>query len=39
MGGSMWASGELVTYSTEQGPSLEANRFSAIRKSPTFYGT
>jgi len=35
--GSMWASRELVTYSTEQGPYLEANRFSAIQKSPAFY--
>jgi len=26
-------------YSTEQGPSLAANRFSAIQKSPAFYGT
>ena len=39
MGGSMWASRELVTYSTEQGPSLAANRLSAIQKSPAFYGT
>jgi len=33
----MCASRELVTYSTEQDHSLEANRFSAIQKSPAFY--
>lgn len=38
-GGWMWASCGIVTYSTEQGPSLEANRFSAIQKSPAFYDT
>jgi len=29
----------LLTYSMEQSPSWEANRFSSSQESPTFYGT
>ena len=38
VGDSMWASRGLVTYSMEQSPSVEANRFSALLKYPAFYG-